>query len=1310
MSKDQGGESSGRPSLTAFCGYLRYGILVLLAVQLAPLGILAEANIWTPIGLAGFSVNALAVDPRSESVVYAATEVGILKTTDGGAIWSSANAGIGGNTRALLIDPSSPDTIFAGTESAGVLKSTDAGAHWIQKNSGLTMINVWAIAMHPQNPSVLFAGTWGAGLFRSTDGGESWSPSNEGFTEDRIRCVLFNPIDPQIMFAATWVDGIFKSEDGGAHWHSSSTGIEDLAGGVAVATIALDPKSPATAFAGTDIGGIYKSMDGGGRWSSLAGNRFDLASVWSIVLDPTKPGRLLAGTEHKVFLSQNDGMDWIPYNSGLPGRRIHALAFKAENPQQLLAGTSDGAFQITIGCSITCGSDAPTRVQVGVPARFNGVPTILNCTGSPFFHWDFGDGVSSEDQSTDHAYDTPGTYSWTLTVTLDGISCHQSGAVIVTPDPPCTLNCQSTVPSTIEEHSPVEFACMADTSSTCSESPTFSWDFGDGASSAERNPTHRYSGKGLYRWSLTTSVDGLECIREGTVSVLPSDNLPFSLLGNEACSSGGIIDVPLVLARSDSRICACAGEVSFDDSALTLIMVEPSRELLDLDFHTIWNLRDGGKLKFALFSLALPRAMPNGIVAYLSFMVHPEATGPALLNLLASASTCDGEDIPIGSGSGSVTAERPPITVTVSWEGPGRTECGPPQNMEVTVNLPGEIGSSDRAAAMAGTVPVSPHESASAMAPILVGYDLYRSAGGDLNNFIKVNPVLIPLAYQNFLDEDVPSGSVIYKAQAVYDSCFSDYSPPTQTQIPPCAIGCSAFSDPASGPSPLAVRFAATAFPSAGCTGDLVYRWDFGDGSSSAEKNPEHVYVANGYYTWTLTTSAGGFSSSRSGTAIVGELCTLACFALASPIRGIAPLAVSFSTTAMANGACLHAPDFHWDFGDGTTSTEQNPSHTYTLGDLYTWTLTASADGFSISRRGEIIVDSCVLTSSPKADPESGRAPLEVHFSSKVYSSWVCEGGVSYAWDFGDGATSTEVEPLHTYTSMGFYTWSLTVSTGANSTTQYGTVVVGAGDCIVTLTAAAVPGTGIAPLLVQFASSFTSSNCTPSPTGSWSFGDGATSPEPNPKHSYALPGDYTWSFFVTAGDLTWIKTGTIRVTKPPCPIASCSASATPTSSEMPLSIRFQGNVTAQGNCTDLLYSWTFGDGATADTKEAMHTYTAPGSYDWIFRVTGDQPCSKSGTVLVSCDYPIITGVTKLNSPFRLKVEASGLKGDCAVYLADSTVAWARAALKGSSQILIKGAGSLFPKDGSWVKIRIENPSRCSILFEYNRKLDQWRVI
>ncbi|MBK7878305.1 MAG: PKD domain-containing protein [Planctomycetes bacterium] len=161
-----------------------------------------------------------------------------------------------------------------------------------------------------------------------------------------------------------------------------------------------------------------------------------------------------------------------------------------------------------------------------------------------------------------------------------------------------------------------------------------------------------------------------------------------------------------------------------------------------------------------------------------------------------------------------------------------------------------------------------------------------------------------------------------------------------------------------------------------------------------------------------------------------------------TPTTGTAPLAVAFTSTSTGT-----ISTYAWDFGDLSTSTLQNPSHTYTAAGTYTVSLTVTGPGGSNSLTRTNYITVAATPPAPVASftgtPTSGTAPLAVAFTDASTGSIT-----SWSWTFGDGGTSTLQNPSHTYTVAGTYTVALTVTgPGGNDTqtrTNYITVSPGA--------------------------------------------------------------------------------------------------------------------------------------------------------------------------------------------------------------------------------------------------------------------------
>jgi len=148
----------------------------------------------------------------------------------------------------------------------------------------------------------------------------------------------------------------------------------------------------------------------------------------------------------------------------------------------------------------------------------------------------------------------------------------------------------------------------------------------------------------------------------------------------------------------------------------------------------------------------------------------------------------------------------------------------------------------------------------------------------------------------------------------------------------------SATADPAGGPVPMTVQFDGSV--TGGCP-EYTYAWSFGDGGTSSDRSPSYTYQAVGDYIASLSVTDSKGNVSQSSVTVAVTCPRLTAAASGNPASGKVPMTVKFDGTA--TGGCPDATaTYSWDFGDGTTSTEQSPSHTYAKAGSYTASLTVT--------------------------------------------------------------------------------------------------------------------------------------------------------------------------------------------------------------------------------------------------------------------------------------------------------------------------------------------------------------------------------
>ena len=207
------------------------------------------------------------------------------------------------------------------------------------------------------------------------------------------------------------------------------------------------------------------------------------------------------------------------------------------------------------------------------------------------------------------------------------------------------------------------------------------------------------------------------------------------------------------------------------------------------------------------------------------------------------------------------------------------------------------------------------------------------------------------------------------------------------------------------------------------------YDWDFGDGDTSAIANPTHTYALAGSFvaTLTLTDNAGGVATATTTVTVTPNLAPTAS-AVATPTSGKEPVLVSFSSSGSTDSDGTIA-SYNWDFGDGSANkTTASATHTYGSAGSFTATLTVTDDfgATDTSTVVTVVTANVAPTAVASATPVSGARPLVVNFTGS--SSSDSDGNIaSYAWDFGDGGTSSVANPSHTY-AAGSYSATLVVT------------------------------------------------------------------------------------------------------------------------------------------------------------------------------------------------------------------------------------------------------------------------------------------
>jgi photosystem II stability/assembly factor-like uncharacterized protein len=322
------------------------------------------------------SISAIAVNPGASNDVYVGTgregsgygsyEVGLYRSFDGGATWSSplGSAQFAGTSiRTIAIDPNAGTGLTAtvyvangGTDSSGLWRSTDSGLTWTQLyqvDNGIYDVAIDA-ATHP---STLYI-TEDNGTFKSTDSGSSWTLIH-GALAKRSRNRLSVVNSTLYLLAPGNPDhNLYKSMDGGATWIQIATrcpagadSCDDPNGSIGFWVFAVDPHNPRIILGGNQA--LYRTDDEGMTWTEIGnmwGNGAELAQRIHtdqrvIAFSATAPGVVYEGNDGGAVRSTDYGNSWTNLNQNLPGALMYSVALSADG--SMMAGTQDNGAMLS---------------------------------------------------------------------------------------------------------------------------------------------------------------------------------------------------------------------------------------------------------------------------------------------------------------------------------------------------------------------------------------------------------------------------------------------------------------------------------------------------------------------------------------------------------------------------------------------------------------------------------------------------------------------------------------------------------------------------------------------------------------------------------------------------------------------------------------------------------------------------------------------------------------------------------------------------------------------------------------------------
>jgi gliding motility-associated-like protein len=408
-----------------------------------------------------------------------------------------------------------------------------------------------------------------------------------------------------------------------------------------------------------------------------------------------------------------------------------------------------------------------------------------------------------------------------------------------------------------------------------------------------------------------------------------------------------------------------------------------------------------------------------------------------------------------------------------------------------------------------------------------------------------------------------------------------------------------------SGCTPLTVSF-----NSNGSSG-VTYLWDFGDGSNpSSAANPSHTYTQQGNFNVLLIVS-DPLSCNGADTVIM----PMAVY-LSIPINLSFNVTSSLpcdSTWASVNFTGSGGSVYHWDFGDGFTTSGLSATHSYANTGSYIIQLIADD---TLCSTADTLMQTVTFLPPPivfadASGDTSGCEPMTVTLNSSGSQ------GSNHFWDFRDGTnTDTSYHPTHTFTQAGNYQVMFIVNDPSSCN--------GADTAFVNIQVADVPPLDAAFNMVSTTAcdSFFASmnfNGVGGTFYNWDFGDGTSASGLSTSHTF--PGTGTYLVTLTVSDTACPNEDqAMQLVAFHPPVNATSAALGATRGCTPFIAQFSGS--ANGN-----HFWNFGDGTSNDTSlNPSHIFMNAGQFDVMFIASDPNSCNGADTSHVMIDVPPSTPI------------------------------------------------------------------------------------
>lgn len=703
------------------------------------------------------------------------------------------------------------------------------------------------------------------------------------------------------------------------------------------------------------------------------------------------------------------------------------------------------------------------------------------------YHWNFGDNHEGDGSSPYHTYTEGGTYVVCLIIT-DNVGCVSDVCHEVTVQglPPSECNAEFIW----EQFSGTLEIDFTNTSTSDHDIVSFNWNFGDGHEGDGPNPTHTYLEPGTYLVCLIIETE-------------------------DGCVSDVCHEVTVQEQQGD-----CHAEFTWEQIPGTLQIHFNSTSTSEHDIISItWHFGDGSEGdgddpyhtydEPGTYVVCIRIEDNTGCVSELCHEVTVEPLGggdchaqftweqiPGTLQIHFNSTSTSQNDIVSYSwqfGDGTEgdgndpyhTYDQPGVylvcLIITDSEGCVSDVCH-----EVTVGEPeGDCHAEFTWEQIPGSLEIHFNSTSTSQNDIIsYGWHFGDGSEGDGND-----------PYHTY---DEPGTYVVCLRIEDNTGCVSEIC--HEVHVEGEQSGCHASFNWEQFQDSLAIHFNSTSTSEH----DIIsYHWNFGDGSEGDGQNPNHTYSEPGTYLVCLiiTDNTGCVSDVCHEVTVEGE--TSGCHAIFTWDLNPGTNNVNFFSHSTSEHDII---SYHWTFGDGHDSNDQNPFHEYAEPGVYVVCLRIEDNTGCVSEIcHEVQVGEPQEGCHAQFTWEQIPGTLQIHFNSTSTSE---NDIVSFVWHFGDGTEGDGNDPYHTYEEPGTYLVCLIItdSEGCVSDVCH-EVTVGEPECNATFNFEVENGT------VFFNNNSTGG--TQHTTWLWEFGDGNTSTEENPQHEYNQSGMYTVCLFMT---------------------------------------------------------------------------------------------------------------------------------------------------------------------------------------------------